>query len=67
VPFVSLKDVAARTGVGLDQGLVEAADWSPGGGYQATLRVLERGRPERVLLPVRLVVRASCGGGSVDG
>jgi LacI family transcriptional regulator len=138
------REALAEAGVPFDPRLVEAADWTPEGGYQATLRVLERApdvtalfaqsdlmamgalsalhrlgravpgdvavvgcddlpvvmhtvpplttvhvpfmetgaeavslllkqieaggaRPQRVLLPVRLVVRESCGGGSMDG
>jgi LacI family transcriptional regulator len=138
------REALEAAGVEPDPGLVEPADWTPEGGYQAMRRLLERApdvtavfaqndlmamgalsalhrlgravpddvavvgcddlpmvvhtvpplttvhvpftetgaeavslllkqiearrsRPERVLLPVRLVVRASCGGGSVDG
>ncbi|HXM58222.1 MAG TPA: LacI family DNA-binding transcriptional regulator [Candidatus Dormibacteraeota bacterium] len=138
------REALAAAGIAPDPVLVEAADWTPEGGYQATLRLLDRApdltalfaqndlmamgalsalqrrgravpgdiavvgcddlpmvvhtvpalttvhlpftetgaravsllleqirkdggpRPERVLLPVRLVVRGSCGGGSDD-
>jgi DNA-binding LacI/PurR family transcriptional regulator len=60
------RDALAEAGLEAAPELVEEADWTTAGGHAAAGRLLDRiagagKEPDRVLLPVELVVRGSCG------